>query len=290
MFAVRDFPHPALPLCRRILVILSVHAFVLQAHAAEFVAPYVQTAAEDVELILDLAEVGPDDYLIDLGSGDGRFVIAAGKRGAMAHGVELDPDLVRLAQENARKAEVTEKVAFTQGDIFEANIRSATVVTIYLFPEANIQLRPKLLAELRPGTRLVSNSFHMGDWEPDRKAQGRTSGGALLWIIPADVSGLWRMTAGPAAFSFVLEQKYQKVAGRAAGTADESVVSAVRLQGSRIWFAGQANGSTTSFSGQVDGDTMRGFTHIGEDVSANVVEWEAQRVGKDGGFASKQAR
>ncbi len=154
-----------------------------RAHAAEFVAPYVQTVAEDVELILDLAEVGPDDYLIDLGSGDGRFVIAAGRRGAMAHGVELNPDLVALARESAVKAGVTERVAFLQEDIFAANIRAASVVTLYLFPDANIQLRPKLLAELQPGTRVFSNSFHMGDWEPDDTAHARsqTPAQVLAW-------------------------------------------------------------------------------------------------------------
>ena len=157
--------------------------------AAELVAPYVNTVSEDVELMLDLARVGPDDYLIDLGSGDGRIVIAAAQRGARGHGVELQSALITLATANAGEAGVSDRVRFIEGDIFAADLSGASVVTAYLFPEANLQLRPKLLAELPPGTRVVSNAFHMGDWTPDRREYGRTSGGAMLWIIPAQAGG-----------------------------------------------------------------------------------------------------
>ncbi len=152
--------------------------------AAELVAPYVNTVHEDVALMLDLAEVGPDDYLIDLGSGDGRIVIAAAERGARGHGVELQPELVALARENAAEAGVADRVHFIEGDIFAADLKGATVVTLYLFPEANLRLKPKLLAELPPGTRVVSNAFHMGDWLPIKHEYGRTSGGTMLWVIP----------------------------------------------------------------------------------------------------------
>ena len=154
------------------------------AYAAELVAPYVNTVPEDVELMLDMAAVGPADYLIDLGSGDGRIVIAAARRGARGHGVELQPELVELANANAKAAGVADRVHFIEGDIFAADLSGATVITLYLFPEANLQLKPKLLAELPPGTRVVSNAFHMGDWQPIKHEYGRTSGGAMLWVIP----------------------------------------------------------------------------------------------------------
>ena len=153
------------------------------AYSAELVAPYVNTVHEDVELMLDMAEVGPADYLIDLGSGDGRIVIAAARRGARGHGVELQPELVELANANAKAAGVADRVHFIEGDIFAADLSGATVITLYLFPEANLQLKPKLLAELPPGTRVVSNAFHMGDWQPIKHEYGRTSGGAMLWVI-----------------------------------------------------------------------------------------------------------
>src|SRR5690606_34722405 len=122
-------------------------------------APYVPTVEEDVELMLDVAEVRRDDYVIDLGSGDGRIVIAAARRGARAHGVEIEPELVELARRNARDAGVEDRATFAEGDLFEADISAASVVTLYLFPEVNIALRPKLLAELAPGTRVVSTRF-----------------------------------------------------------------------------------------------------------------------------------
>jgi precorrin-6B methylase 2 len=163
-----------------LLILLSVPAL-----PAELVAPYVNTVHEDVALMLDMAEVGPGDYLIDLGSGDGRIVIAAALRGARGHGVELQPELVELARKNAAAAGVADRIHFIEGDIFEADLSAATVVTLYLFPEANLQLRPKLQRELAPGTRLVSNAFHMGDWQPLKHEYGRTSGGAMLWVIPS---------------------------------------------------------------------------------------------------------
>ncbi len=270
-----NFGRPAL---RKTLAVLLLNVVLSPVFAAEFVAPYVQTVADDVELILDLADVGPDDYLIDLGSGDGRFVIAAGKRGAMAHGVELNSELIDLARDNAVKAGVAEKVAFAHGDIFEANISAASVVTLYLFPEANIQLRPKLLSELRPGTRVVSNSFHMGDWEPDARVQGRTSGGALLWIIPADVSGNWQMTASALSSTFTLAQRYQKVTTEHAGDNTSLVLTSARLNGPKIWLQGHFDGISYDFQGQVDGDLMTGVAHGRRNKETQVITWEARRI------------
>lgn len=151
------------------------------------VAPYVSTPAADVQQMLDMAAVAPGDYLIDLGSGDGRIVIAAARRGVRAHGVELDPALVELSRERARQAGVADLADFSQGDAFDADISAATVVTLYLLPEVNIALKPKLLRELRPGARVISGNFDMGRWVPDRHEASLSSGGIYLWVIPQEM-------------------------------------------------------------------------------------------------------
>ncbi|HSF48888.1 MAG TPA: class I SAM-dependent methyltransferase [Burkholderiales bacterium] len=146
--------------------------------------PYVPTPEPVVEKMLELAEVGPNDLLYDLGSGDGRIVIAAAKKhGARGIGVDIDPERVREARENAKAAGVTDRVQFREGDLFKMDLSGATVVTLYLLPDVNMKLRPKLLKELKPGTRIVSHSFDMGDWAPEQKVQveGRT---IYYWTIP----------------------------------------------------------------------------------------------------------
>lgn len=151
------------------------------------VAPYVSTPEADVEQMLDMAAVAPGDYLIDLGSGDGRIVIAAARRGARAHGVELDPELVQLARQRAQQAGVAALATFSHGDAFEADLSAATVVTLYLLPEVNIALKPKLLEELSPGARVISGNFDMGRWVPDRHQVSQSSGGIYLWHIPLEM-------------------------------------------------------------------------------------------------------
>jgi precorrin-6B methylase 2 len=145
--------------------------------------PYVPTPEPVVEQMLELADVGPKDVVYDLGSGDGRIVVAAAKRGARAVGVDLDPDRIRDARANVRRAGVEDRVELRQGDLFEVDLRPATVVTIYLLPNVNLELRPKLMRELKSGTRIVSHSFDMGEWKPDRTVEvdGRK---IYLWIVP----------------------------------------------------------------------------------------------------------
>jgi tRNA G37 N-methylase Trm5 len=145
--------------------------------------PFVPTPEPVVEQMLELAAVGPRDVVYDLGSGDGRIVVAAAKRGARAVGIDLDPDRVREARANARRAGVEGRVEFRQGDLFEVDLRPATVVTMYLLPDVNLELRPKLMRELKSGTRVVSHSFDMGDWKPTRTVEvdGRK---VYLWIVP----------------------------------------------------------------------------------------------------------
>jgi SAM-dependent methyltransferase len=144
---------------------------------------FVPTREPVVDAMLDITGVGPDDIVYDLGSGDGRIVIAAARRGARGVGIDIDPQRIREANENAREAGVTDKVTFVQGDLFEADIREATVVTLYLLPSLNVKLRPMLMEQLRPGTRIASHDFDMGDWEPEKTehVDGKT---VYFWTIP----------------------------------------------------------------------------------------------------------
>ena len=168
-----------------------------------------------VEKMLDMGQVTAKDYVIDLGSGDGRLVITAAKRGARAMGIEYNPDMVSLSQAAAQKEGLADRAEFMKADLFESDLSRATVITMFLLPEINLKLRPKLL-ELKPGTRVVSNSFNMGDWSPDDSATLDSSSGcdgawctALLWIIPARVAGTHKLPQG----ELTLEQKYQTLTG-----------------------------------------------------------------------------
>jgi SAM-dependent methyltransferase len=195
-------------------------------------APFLPTPMSAVEAMLDLAEVGPGDSVIDLGSGDGRIAIAAGERGAMALGVEIDPDLVIRARRRARDAGLDGRVTFRGQDLFETPIRGASVVTLYLLPDLNLRLRPRLLTELAPGARVVSHAFDMADWVPDahRQAEERN---VYLWIIPAVVGGGWRVTLSDGStHALNIEQRFQ----RAAGTMNGTPITDVALRGTRFAF------------------------------------------------------
>lgn len=209
---------------------------------------WVPTSSRLVDAMLDLAEVGPTDSLVDLGSGDGRTVIAAARRGARARGIEFNPDMVALARRNASLAGVADRATFEQADFFATDLSTATVITMFLLPRLNLQLRPRLLA-LAPGTRVVSNSFDMGDWIRDRDAavtdaECRSWCTALLWIVPAKVAGRWDHPDGP----LVLRQTYQRVTGELGGLALRDVT----LSGARLAFT--AGGRR--YVATVAGDTM----------------------------------
>lgn len=254
-------------------------AAIAQAQTDGFVAPYVPTVEEDVELMLDVAGVRPDDYVIDLGSGDGRIAIAAARRRALAHGVELDPELVELARASAAESGVSERVAFLHGDIFEADIGRATVVTLYLFPDANLMLRPKLLAELRPGTRVVSNSFHMGEWQPDvHDTSARSSGGVLLWIVPARIDGEWSLEVdGGERLSFSINQQFQQIELQFAGSAPGLASAAATLRGERIRFGVESSTVSYNFDGRIEDDGMQGYVQVEREGLSGVAAWRAQR-------------
>src|ERR687898_1381947 len=170
---------------------------------------WVPTPQALVDKMLDMAKVTPKDFVIDLGSGDGRTVITAAKRGTKAHGIEYNPDMVELAKRNAAKEGVSDKATFAKADLFESDFSKAQVITMFLLPSINLKLRPNIL-DLKLGTRIVSNSFDMGDWTPDQteKVEGCTNWcTAYLWIVPAKVEGTWKVPQG----ELILKQNFQMV-------------------------------------------------------------------------------
>lgn len=210
---------------------------------------WVPTADALVAKMLDMAKLTPKDYLVDLGSGDGRTVIAAAKRGATALGIEYNPDMVELSKRNAATAGVTAKATFMKADIFETDYSKATVLTLFLLPDLNLKLRPTIL-NMKPGTRVVSNSFHMEDWEADETARVDTECtswcNAFLWIVPAKAEGTWTTPKG----ELSLSQKFQMLTGRLGSTA----IAEGRLRGSEISFT--AGG--VKYVGEVNGNSIKG--------------------------------
>jgi len=239
---------------------------------------WVPTPEALVERMLKLAGVGPKDYVIDLGSGDGRTVIAAAKIGARAMGIEYNPDMVALSVKNAEKAGLGDKVKFIKADIFETDFSQATVITMYLLPALNLKLRPKIL-DLRPGTRVVSHAFNMEDWQPDQTVtvEGRD---AFLWIVPAKVAGTWKLGvpagSGEESWNVRLGQQFQVLSGRAQNGDKSFNLADARLRGANIRFAFvDGNGVKREFSGQVRGDRMEGTTQT---QGGTPVKWSATRV------------
>jgi hypothetical protein len=233
---------------------------------------WVPTPEALVEKMLDMAKVTAQDYVIDLGSGDGRTVIAAAKRGATALGIEYNPDMVALSQRNAA-AQGAAKATFVKADLFESDFSKATVVTMFLLPSINLQLRPKIL-DLKPGTRIVSNSFDMGDWQPDDTATVPSCTQfcrAMLWIVPAKTAGTWRLL--PAA-DLTLTQSYQMLSGTfASGGAGSSMpIANAKLQGDQITF--EAGG--TRYTGRVNGDRIQGTLTTG----GRTTDWQASRTNR----------
>jgi SAM-dependent methyltransferase len=232
---------------------------------------WVPTPQQLVDKMLDMAKVTPADYVIDLGSGDGRTVITAAKRGARALGIEYNPDMVELSKRNAAKEGVSDKATFMKADLFESDFSQATVITMFLLPEINLKLRPKILG-LKPGTRIVSNSFTMGDWTADETATVTEACSnwctALLWIVPAKVDGTWRLPQG----ELTLKQTFQVVSGSLKSGNNARPITNGRLNGDRISFS--AGG--TQYTGRVSGKVMEGTVKSGSSNGA----WSATRVGK----------
>jgi SAM-dependent methyltransferase len=214
---------------------------------------WVPTPQGLVDRMMEMAKVTPQDYVIDLGSGDGRTVITAAKLGAKAHGIEYNPDMVELSKRNAAAAGVGDKATFVKGDIFESDFSQATVITMFLLSSLNLKLRPILL-DMKPGTRVVSNTFNMGDWEADQivEAKGECTSycRAFLWIIPAKVEGTWQ--AGGS--ELMLRQQYQGITGTLKTGNVIAPVAAGKLNGDRISFTAEGK----QYIGVVKGNAMEG--------------------------------
>jgi SAM-dependent methyltransferase len=229
---------------------------------------WVPTPQALVDRMLDMAKVTAKDYVIDLGSGDGRTVITAAKRGAKALGIEYNPDMVELSKRNAAKAGVSDKASFVKADLFEADLSPATVITMFLLPDINLKLRPKIL-NLKPGTRIVSNSFTMGDWSADDTAvvkEGCVSYcTAYLWIVPAKVEGAWQFGDG----TLTLKQTYQTVSGTLNRGGNAVQIANGKLDGDHITF----NAAGALYTGRVTSSGMEGTISTGG-------EWKAVHAGR----------
>jgi len=223
---------------------------------------WVPTPDEVVERMLTMAQTKPEDYVIDLGAGDGKIAIAAAKKfGAKSMGVEYNPEMVVFAQKNAQAAGVVGKAQIIHGDIFVTDFTQATVLTMYLLPSLNMKLRPQILA-LRPGTRVVTHAFNMEDWEPDEASDvdGRR---VYFWVVPANVAGRWSVElmggAAPEKVSLNFDQKFQKIEGVAYLGTLLAGLREPRLSGFRISFAYvDSKGVRRDFAGRVTGATMEG--------------------------------
>ena len=228
---------------------------------------WVPTPQELVEKMLDIAKVTPNDYVIDLGSGDGRTVITAAKRGAKALGIEYNPDMVELSKRNAAKEGVSDKANFVKADLFESDLSQAQVITMFLLPDINIKLRPKIL-DLRPGTRIVSNSFTMGEWTADDTVNVKNGCAsyctAYLWIVPAKVEGTWQLPEGELA----LKQTFQMLSGTLK-TGNNVAPIKGKVTGDQIRFT--AGG--TEYQGRITGNTIEGN-------SKSAGNFKAARAGK----------
>jgi precorrin-6B methylase 2 len=222
---------------------------------------WVPTSQTLVDKMLDMAKVTPQDYVMDLGSGDGRTVITAAKRGARAMGIEYNPDMVELSRKNALAANVGERATFVKADLFETDFSQATVVTMFLLPQINMKLRPKIL-DMKPGTRVVSNTFTMEDWEADETqtvgAECQTWCTALFWLVPAKVGGTWKMPQG----ELTLTQKFQMITGTLGSTQVTG-----KLKGAEIEFTGGGN----TYTGRVNGNTIQGNAKSGGAFTATKV-------------------
>jgi hypothetical protein len=267
--------------------------FVLPASAQDYGdTPYVQTPQNVVDRMLEVARVGPKDFVIDLGSGDGRMVITAAKKhGARGFGVDLDRRLVTLSNRLAAKAGVAGRAVFYERDIYETDLSRATVVTIYLLPEVNLMMRPRLIAMLKPGTRIVSHDYDMGEWTPDlaftMDAPGKPVGRdqkskVFFWVVPANVSGKWSWSertenGAQKSYELVLDQFFQKIEGALSVDGKTVPIENAKLTGDEVSFSAQVGSAAPSeFKGRVLNNAMEGVARLGG--SHQPVRWTATRT------------
>src|SRR5262245_18174597 len=256
---------------------------------------YVPTPQMVVDAMMRMAQVGPADYLIDLGSGDGRVVLSAAARGARSLGVDLDRYLLGVANESAKREGLADRAAFREQNLFETDLSGATVIATYLLPEMNLKLRPKILA-LKPGTRVVAHDYHMGDWLPDQRETLEVPEKKVglmgvsyvyLWYVPAQVAGRWRteipVAGRPTPFEFEFEQRFQTLTGRATAIASRPTrLQTPRLRSDALSFMVELGPGRPpvryEFRGRVERDEIRGTAHVWENNVRREVSFAAQRL------------
>lgn len=264
-------------------VLLSFLFTPAQLVAQDLDVPYVPTPDKVVQRMLDMVDVQPSDYVIDLGSGDGRIVIAAAKRGASGHGIDLDPKRVKEARRNAITNGVDKQVMFMKADIFNTDFSKASVITMYLLPSVNKKLRPELLDRLEPGTKIVSHSFDMGDWKPDKKKvieiEGRSRSHQIYyWVIPAKVEGTWSWSENGKEFTMDITQKFQEINVTLTDGKDNMYnIRKAELQGKRMTIRATRGNQNLIFSGRVEDGKIDGMMqrHIGDNKSFS--QWSANK-------------
>lgn len=229
--------------------------------------------------MLDMGKVGKDDIVYDLGSGDGRLVITAAKKyGASGIGIDIDPKRISEARENAKRAGVEHKVRFLEQDLFKSDFHDATVVTLYLLNELNMRLRPQIFAQLKPGARVVSHAFMMGDWEPDAQKTieiGGQSYDTYYWVVPANISGRWKVSGNKGEdlpHTVVVEQKFQKITVRAGDSSE--VLGEGKMNGATfdLTMNNDASGESRPFHGEINGNTIEAT-----DAGSEEHRWSATR-------------
>ncbi len=258
--------------------------------------PYVPTPQIVVDEMLKLAGVGADDFVVDLGSGDGRMILtAASKFKARGLGVDIDAKLVEMSNRQARADGVADRVKFIEQDMFKADIGKASVVTLYVLPDFMEKLRPKLLAELKPGARIVAHDYYMTGWYPDKRltltvpekvaANGTDQAYLYLWIVPSVVAGDWRLDFDPGGdrrqlIVLTLNQRYQMLSGSAANKFGAMKVEDAKLTGDRIDFFLAIGSGIYRFSGVIDGDKMAGAAVTAG--GAKPIRWHASKLPPEG--------
>jgi precorrin-6B methylase 2 len=281
---VRVFEAISIKMIAFVLAVL--FTFPIKAYSQDLDVAYVETPEEVIPVMLTMAQVGRGDYVIDLGTGDGRIVIAAVKLGAVGLGVDLDPQRVRAAKENAEKAGVSDRVMFLEQDLFETDLSHASVVTMYLNSAVNLRLRPTLLEKLEPGTRIVSHNFDMEDWLPDEHQQFlRNADGnfyihdVYYWVIPADVRGEWQGNAGTGRFQMTAAQDFQSIEVEVTIDDRSLVIEEASLNGDRINIVGhdKQDESQYVFSGSIEQKEISGIVRKHTADAELVVDWRAER-------------
>jgi Methyltransferase domain len=258
--------------------------------------PYVQTPQTVVDKMLEIAKVGADDYVIDLGSGDGRMVITAAKRyGARGFGVDLDRRLVELSNRNAARAGVAKRVAFYERNLFETDVSPATVLTLYLLPDVNLAIRSRLLATLKPGTRIVSHDYDMGEWPPDLQlemaAPGKTVGigqksKVFYWVVPGVAAGKWRWQLKQGGkvedWELTLNQNFQKLEGTLVVVGRAVKLENLVLTGEEIAFAAVTEDNSGAlryeFSGRMYNHAIEGTVRSASSAQPQAFPWNATRT------------